>query len=492
MAETSSDASLSGTGPAQAVGIDGLIGSAGRSRAGLALRQDAMYRRTLATVDVLAGTIALLVSQMLVSGHRVSADALLVFPLLVLIAQPIGLYRRDAHVIRKTTLEEAPALFEIATLYALLASLLAPMTMQTQLDSGAVFVLWGLLFVLMLVGRAVDRSVLQHVAPPERCLVIGDAQTARLLRRKFEVSFSVKAIVIGRVGLGQDAQPPGDDGGPSDFVMGSLPELDETLLRLEVDRAIVVPGDAEQTSEAIRIVRAHDVKLSVLPRMLEAMGPSFELDDVDGVMMLGVRRSGLTRPARAVKRSIDVVAAAAGLLILSPVFLAIAAAIKLTSPGPVLFRQLRVGRHSRDFQMLKFRSMVDGADARKDELLALNETEGLFKIANDPRVTPVGRFLRRTSLDELPQLLNVMRGQMSLVGPRPLVPDDDVKIEGWYRDRLNVTPGMTGVWQILGSTRVPLEEMVKLDYLYAVRWSFWLDVKILLRTLAYVAHRRSA
>jgi lipopolysaccharide/colanic/teichoic acid biosynthesis glycosyltransferase len=142
--------------------------------------------------------------------------------------------------------------------------------------------------------------------------------------------------------------------------------------------------------------------------------------------------------------------------------------------------------------MIKFRSMVDGADARKADLLALNETEGLFKIADDPRVTRVGRLLRRSSLDELPQLWNVLRGEMTLVGPRPLVPDDDVKIQGCWRERLNVTPGMTGVWQILGSTRVPMDEMVKLDCLYAATWSLWLDVKILLRTVAYVANRRSA
>jgi lipopolysaccharide/colanic/teichoic acid biosynthesis glycosyltransferase len=177
---------------------------------------------------------------------------------------------------------------------------------------------------------------------------------------------------------------------------------------------------------------------------------------------------------------------------LAPVLALIARLIRLDSPGPVLYRQKRIGRDGREFDMLKFRSMVDGADAQKAELAALNETEGLFKMVNDPRVTRVGRFLRRSSLDELPQLWNIVRGEMSLVGPRPLVPDDDAKIHGWQRKRLNVTPGMTGVWQILGSTRVPLEEMVKLDYLYGATWSLWLDIKILLRTVAYVVGRRSA
>jgi lipopolysaccharide/colanic/teichoic acid biosynthesis glycosyltransferase len=141
--------------------------------------------------------------------------------------------------------------------------------------------------------------------------------------------------------------------------------------------------------------------------------------------------------------------------------------------------------------MLKFRSMVPHADAIKHELRHRNEVQGgLFKIADDPRITRVGRFLRRTSLDELPQLFNVLAGSMSLVGPRPLVEDEDALIEGWQRRRLAVKPGMTGQWQIFGSSRIPMEEMVKIDYLYGANWSIWLDLKILLRTVPYVLRRR--
>jgi lipopolysaccharide/colanic/teichoic acid biosynthesis glycosyltransferase len=140
--------------------------------------------------------------------------------------------------------------------------------------------------------------------------------------------------------------------------------------------------------------------------------------------------------------------------------------------------------------MLKFRTMVDGADAMKNELRELNEAAGLFKIEADPRITRVGRLLRRSSLDELPQLFNVMRGNMSLVGPRPLVADEDERVTGYDRRRLQLTPGMTGRWQILGSARIPLSEMVKIDYLYVANWSVWLDVKILLQTIGFVACRR--
>jgi lipopolysaccharide/colanic/teichoic acid biosynthesis glycosyltransferase len=179
------------------------------------------------------------------------------------------------------------------------------------------------------------------------------------------------------------------------------------------------------------------------------------------------------------------------LLLVGPLIAMIAIAIRVDTRGPVLFRQRRMGRGNVPFEMFKFRTMVDGADDHKKALRGRNEAKGgLFKIQNDPRVTRVGRFLRRTSLDELPQLLNVVRGEMALVGPRPLVIDEDRLVEGWQRRRLQLTPGMTGLWQIFGSARIPLNEMVKIDYLYGANWSLWLDVKILLRTVPFVLGRR--
>jgi lipopolysaccharide/colanic/teichoic acid biosynthesis glycosyltransferase len=157
----------------------------------------------------------------------------------------------------------------------------------------------------------------------------------------------------------------------------------------------------------------------------------------------------------------------------------------------VFFRQRRIGRGGDPFQMLKFRTMYDGADAQKADLLHRNEaSDGFFKIAEDPRITPIGRWLRRTSLDEIPQLIHVLRGEMSLVGPRPLVDEEDARIEGWFRSRLDVTPGMTGAWQVLGSSRIPMRDMVTIDYLYRANWSLWLDVKILLRTVPHMLSRR--
>jgi lipopolysaccharide/colanic/teichoic acid biosynthesis glycosyltransferase len=195
--------------------------------------------------------------------------------------------------------------------------------------------------------------------------------------------------------------------------------------------------------------------------------------------------------ARAAKRAFDLAGAVLMLAILSPLWLMIALLIKADSPGPILFRQRRIGKDGMPFWMLKFRTMVDGADARKPALLHLNEAgEGLFKIGTDPRVTRVGRWMRSTCLDELPQLLHVVTGKMSLVGPRPLVPEEDAQITGSDRERLSVRPGMTGVWQVGGASAIPIHEMVALDRGYVEEWSPWLDVKLLAETAILVVLRK--
>jgi lipopolysaccharide/colanic/teichoic acid biosynthesis glycosyltransferase len=221
------------------------------------------------------------------------------------------------------------------------------------------------------------------------------------------------------------------------------------------------------------------------------VGSSVEFDDLHGMTIMGVRRFNLTRSTALVKRAFDLLGASLLLLAAAPVMIAIVIAIKLNSRGPVLFRQLRVGRHGAHFSMFKFRTMVRDAEQLRESLSDRNEAKaGLFKIAADPRITRVGRVLRKSSLDELPQLLNVLRGEMSLVGPRPLVVEEDRCVEGRHRRRLELHPGMTGHWQILGPARVPLREMVAIDYLYVANWSLWTDVKILLRTIPHVLARR--
>jgi exopolysaccharide biosynthesis polyprenyl glycosylphosphotransferase len=453
-----------------------------------------VLKGALPGVDLLAGAVAMTVATTVM---RIDADqrgatlaTVLTLPAIVLFACLGGLYERDHQLLHKTTLEEAPRLFQVAGLYSLVTWLLADAT-GLELRSPQAGAMWALLFALMLTGRGLGRVAIRQLSAPERCLVVGDARSAAKMHRKLALSFSAKATVVGRVAL-DEALADSRSGEVLPPVLGTLDRLPETLIDHHVDRVIVVLNGCDDSLDVIRLVKTLGVPVSVLPRVLEVIGSSFEFDDVDGLGLLGLRSCELPRSIRARKRSLDVTLGGLALVVLAPAFAAIAVGIKLTSPGPVLYRQLRIGRDGRPFIMLKFRSMVDGADAQKAQLLDRNETEGLFKIANDPRTTPLGRFLRCSSLDELPQLWNVMRGEMSLVGPRPLVPEDDANVEGWQRTRLDLTPGITGPWQILGSTRAPLEEMVRLDYQYRATWSLWLEVKIMLRTLIYMAGRRGA
>ncbi len=257
---------------------------------------------------------------------------------------------------------------------------------------------------------------------------------------------------------------------------------------------IVAPdgSDHNVTAEVVSRSKALGVNVSVLPRICEVVGSSVEFDDLGGMTLLGVRSFGLSQTDLAVKRALDVSGAVAGLLVTAPVLAVAAIAVKLTSPGPVLFRQTRVGRDGEHFEILKFRTMRDGAHAEREQLAAASTGDGLFKLAEDPRVTAIGRLLRRTSLDELPQLWNVLRGQMSMVGPRPLILEEDRLVAGHHRRRLSLKPGLTGPWQVLGSpqARVGLSEMVTIDYLYAANWSLWADVQVIVRTIAYVLGRR--
>ncbi len=200
----------------------------------------------------------------------------------------------------------------------------------------------------------------------------------------------------------------------------------------------------------------------------------------------------LSPSSRVLKRSVDIVTSALALVLFAPLMPVIALAIRLDSRGPILFKQARVGRYGCHFRLLKFRTMVIEADQMVDGLMAQSKDPDCLSLSQDPRVTRVGRFLRITSLDEIPQLWNVLIGDMSLVGPRPLPERDDRKIKGWSRHRLDLRPGLTGPWQVLGRNNIPFREMVDIDNDYAAGWSLWGDIRLILRTVPAVASRRGS
>jgi exopolysaccharide biosynthesis polyprenyl glycosylphosphotransferase len=457
------------------------------------LRRDTIFRRSLIAADALAIVAALILTVAIFSeavSSRVGFESLAGVPLVLIVAKVGGLYDRDEALLRKTTLDEAPKLFQLATLCALVVWLSGSLVVGGRLTRVEALFLWPCLVTLLIAARALARALALRVAPPERCLFIGDERGAAMVASKFVGHRGVNATIVAHLDMDQVAPWSSDA-----FSTPRLAEIRDLARTLDVHRVIIAPGwgadaDAGETLNLVRTLKAVGVRVSVLPRMLEVVGSSVEFDDLHGVTLLGVRQFDLSRSSAALKRAFDMLGASIGLIAIAPLMIAFAIAIKLDSRGPVFFRQLRVGRHGRRFYMLKFRTMVDGAERMKEQLRDRNEAqEGLFKIAADPRVTRMGRFLRTTALDELPQLLNIVKGEMSLVGPRPLIVEEDERIEGWHRRRLELMPGMTGPWQILGPARVPLKEMVALDYLYVANWSLWTDVKILLRTVPHVLRR---
>jgi exopolysaccharide biosynthesis polyprenyl glycosylphosphotransferase len=278
--------------------------------------------------------------------------------------------------------------------------------------------------------------------------------------------------------------------------VGTIAELEAAVRRTGAQGIVV---DASLTFEEVEqlIHRCFELGINfmVLPRMLHQLEAMLELRNSEAGAMLQVRPEALRVPQLAVKRLMDVGLSSILLLLTAPLWATIAAAIKLDSRGPVLFSQTRAGVGGKPFKMHKFRTMVADADDAKKDLQHLNESGDprLFKIKDDPRITRVGNFLRRYSLDEIPQLLNVLRGEMSLVGPRPFFTDDMADYEEHHFERLWVLPGITGLWQVSGrSDVVDFEEVVRLDREYIRNWSIWLDLSILIRTLPAAIGRDGA
>ena len=278
--------------------------------------------------------------------------------------------------------------------------------------------------------------------------------------------------------------------------LGSLGELEVVLDHYGVDRVILAFSRAthHQLLECVRICRDRGLAVDVVPRLFELMDGVRSLAYVGGMPVLSASIPTLSRSAQLAKRSLDMVAAGAGLLLIAPVLIAIAIAIKLESRGPVLFHQPRAGMGRRTFELVKFRSMYADAEERKPDYAHQNDLgDGvMFKIHADPRITRVGYFLRKYSLDELPQLWNVLRGQMSLVGPRPLILTETAALEAWALRRLELRPGLTGPWQIYGRSENTFQEMVRFDYQYVAGWSLARDLEILLATVPAVLSGRGA
>jgi exopolysaccharide biosynthesis polyprenyl glycosylphosphotransferase len=463
--------------------------------AGRARRRGTVLARMLFAGDAIAACAAAAIAVTALGlvtpgGFAYVVCATLLWPLA---AFSIGLYRGDQLASWASAASEVPRgfvavllitwpLYGVAAAFGL-ATEAVPLTFVTVVGIAA----------LTGVARTVVRSGL-HRAPElrQRTLILGSGVVAGQIVDKLR-----KNAQFGLVPVGIVDDEVHDIGSPELPWLGRFENLASVIENERIDRVIIAfsRSSHEQLLESIRACRDAGVTVDVVPRLFEFLDGVRALDQVGGMPLLSIGAPMLTSSSMAAKRVLDVAGSALLIALFSPLMLAIAIAIKLESRGPVFFRQPRAGRANTSFHLAKFRSMYVDAEQRKAEMEALNEsTDGvMFKIRRDPRITRVGYFLRRSSLDELPQLFNVLRGEMSLVGPRPLIfPETAALEEDWHLRRLELRPGLTGPWQIYGRSQSPFQEMVRFDYQYVAGWSLARDIEILLATLPAVMSGRGA
>ena len=456
--------------------------------------KDAALRRLLALGDALAVllalTVALVVPDLPEAGRRI-LWGVAAAPVMMVLFKLYGLYDRDVKRISYSTVDDLPWLFHATVIGSLIVWLYARYSPMHRLDFAEILLFGVMVIALVTLARFAIRSMAGRLIGAERALLVGTGGLGQTLVGKLAAHPEYRLSVIGSL-LPADASSASDNRRVP--TLGTLEQLEQVADRHDVTRVVFSARDIEESEleRMLRDCRALSLKVSVLPRLADVLGPAVEIDDVEGVTVLGVNPPWLPRSSRLVKRGMDLLIATTCMIVIAPLLGLLALAIKVDSRGPVLFAQERVGRRGLHFRLFKLRTMTIDAEQRRADLIAQSNDPDWLKLDHDPRVTRIGRWLRRLSLDELPQLWNVVRGEMSLVGPRPLIPAEDEHVQAWARGRLDLTPGITGYWQVLGRTRIPFEEMVKLDYLYVMNWSLWEDVRLLLRTLPVVIAGRGA
>jgi exopolysaccharide biosynthesis polyprenyl glycosylphosphotransferase len=447
---------------------------------------DYYLRRLLALGDIVAIVLALMAAPTVTSGdpdhHLLIGMAML--PVWLVVFKCYRLYESDAKRLAHTTIDDIPGLFHAVLLGGVLTWLYFRVTPGGKLTFITLLLFSALALGVCLVTRFTTRAAIKRMFAPERLLLIGTSDATRMLAERLQAArchVQIVAVLTAREHEGEHVvQAP----------LGrlDLANLTHTLRERRIGRVVITNRDLgeDDLTEMLRGCRSLSVKVSLVPGAFGVMGPSVEVEDIRGLTLFDINPPVLPRSSRWAKRGFDVIGAALALLACSPLLAVLALLVRLDSPGPVLFRQDRIGQNGRRVKLLKLRTMEKEAERRRAELLAQSKDPGWLHLEHDPRITRIGRLLRLTSLDELPQLWNVLRGEMSLVGPRPLVPEEDTMVQAWARGRLDLTPGITGLWQVLGRTSIPFEEMVKLDYLYVTNWSLWGDVRLMLRTLPVV------
>jgi exopolysaccharide biosynthesis polyprenyl glycosylphosphotransferase len=451
-----------------------------------------LYRK-IAVADALSISLALLVAYWIRFGFRVPGGGFL--PLLVgtppvMVAILAGFRLYDAH--RFTPAEEFRRLV-LAISLGLSGVVTVSFWSQASFSREWLAVAWGLTMVLVLATRRLWHWHVWRVRLEGRLtfptLIVGTNEEAR----KLEETMARPSVGFRPIGVVATGTWDGSHNGLP--VLGRVRELRE-LIRESGAECVFVAASAltmDEMGAVAKAVRLEGVEVRITASLPEVLSSRLSVQPFGGVMALSLKPVRLTGGQAIAKRTFDLAVSAVGLSLVSPFLVAMALAVRFSSPGPVLYRQRRIGQRGQPFTMLKFRTMDTGADAQVEELrLAHGVEDVMFKLPDDPRVTAVGRWLRRFSLDELPQLFHVLRGQMSLVGPRPSLPEEVATYEDWQFDRLEVRPGISGLWQVSGRSDLSFDECVRFDLFYIENWSLAYDLYIIAKTIPVLVSRRGA
>lgn len=449
-------------------------------------------RRLLLLADAVGITAAVGLAVLLGQFTLVAINPTSPLPLIVIaiglwavIGTMLGTFHVDDRRIDSSTADEMGRLAQATAVWTWAVFLVESIRLDGAQPVGPAIVIWVLSVPAMLIARSMVRRWARNrdwfIQP---ALIVGNREDTWRVRQMLQrhPEYGVRVSGTTEMPSTADADPTG--------------HLAAEIERVDAHRVIFASphgGGLDERTGALRELAEHGVKVDLIPSDSEVFRSDAEIHFAEGIPFLTLPTTYRPRSAAVIKRGMDLVGAAAALLVLSPLLAWCALRIKIDSRGPVFFRQARTGLRGETFHVFKFRTMCADAEDRLPEVLDLGSADAvMFKLPSDPRVTRYGATLRRNSVDELPQLINVLLGEMSLVGPRPLPVAESDQIPDRYRARFRVRPGVTGPWQVLGRSDIPFEEMLKLDYMYVTNWTIGDDIKLLIRTLGAISHGRGA
>ncbi len=429
--------------------------------------------------------------------HAVFLTMLLGFPLLVAFLKASGMYKANATV---RTLDKLPKI--VIAVNALMVSIMVLLFLLSVEGSfrGYTVFFWFFCILFIFMGRMLLQLSLSVAGVRDiverNTLIIGSGQVGKCMALKLKQHPEAGLKPVGFL----DNDPLFNKFDEPELenmkVLGRLDEFPEIAKKYAVEKVIIgfVKGSHEPLLELVAACNQMGIDCAVLPRLFEVITHEIDVKEIGGISLVPLRTKTISITKDALKTVEDYALAVLGLLIFWPLLLITAIAIKIDSPGPVFFRQTRIGKDGKEFQCLKFRSMGNNAHELQAQLVdeAGSNDWLCWKMTDDPRITRVGKWIRKFSIDEAPQIFNVLAGQMSVVGPRPHIRDEVNQYKNWHFERLNIKPGITGPWQVSGRSDLPFDEMIKLDYYYIERWSLWEDFKIILRTFSAVLSQKGA